>query len=120
MLVDALHRANHVAQLAHAGRLDENAVRSVLLEHLLQRFAEIADEAAADASLAHLGHLNAGVLHEAAVNADLAKFVFNQHQLFARKSLGDQFFNQRRFAGSKETGENINFRHCFHLFQYFA
>ena len=60
--VQVLHGTDHIAQLAYAGRLDQNAVRVVGLQHLTQRLAEVAHKAAADAALAHLGDFNAGVL----------------------------------------------------------
>ena len=111
VLLEALYGADYVAELAHAGGLNENAVRGVLLHHFLQRLAEIAHEAAADAALAHFGHFNARVLHEAAVDADLAELVFNQHQLFALKRFRNQLLDQRRLARSEEPGENINLCH---------
>lgn len=52
-----------------------------------------------------------GVLEEAAVDGDLAELVFDQHDLFARVGLGDQFFDERGLAGAEKTGENINFCH---------
>ena len=66
---------------------------------------------AADATGVHLVDLHAGVLEEAAVDGDLAELVFDQHDLFARVGLGDQLFDERRFAGAEKTGENINFCH---------
>lgn len=60
-------------------------------EHLLQRVGKVAHEAAADAAGVHLVDLHAGVLEEAAVDGDLAELVFDQHDLFARVGLGDQF-----------------------------
>ena len=60
--VQVLHGTDHIAQLAYAGRLDQNAVRVVGLQHLTQCLAKVAHKAAADAALAHLGDFNAGVL----------------------------------------------------------
>ena len=117
---EALHGANHIAELAHARGLDEDAVGGVLFQHLLQRLAKIAHQAAADAALAHFRHLDAGVLHKAAVNTDFAEFVFNQHKLFALEGLGDELLNQRGFARAQEAGENIDLRHGFHLFRFLA
>ena len=107
----ALHGADDVAQLADARGLDEDAVGVKLGEHLLQRVGKVAHEAAADAAGVHLIDLHAGVLEEAAVNGDLAELVFDQHDLFARVGLGDQFFDERGLAGAEKTGENINFCH---------
>ena len=106
-----LHGADHVAQLADARGLDEDAVGVELLEHLLQRVGKVAHEAAADAAGVHFIDLHAGVLEEAAVDGDLTELVFDQHDLFARVGLGDQLFDQRGLAGAEKTGENINFCH---------
>ena len=122
MLRYALHGAGHIAQLAHAGRLNDNAVGVVLLHHLLQRGAEIAHQRAADAAGVQLVDLDAAFLQETAVNADLAELVLDQHHLLACKGLGDQLFDQSGFAGAKEAGEDINFSHdpnaSFFLSQY--
>ena len=105
------HSDHHVAELADAGGLDQNAVGMVLRKNLLQRGAEIADQSAADAAGVHLGDLNAGFLQETAVNADLAEFVLDQHELFSLIAVSDQLFDQGGFAGAEETGKDINFCH---------
>ena len=115
--VQVLHGTDHIAQLAYAGRLDQNAVRVVGLQHLTQRLAEVAHKAAADAALAHLGDFNAGVLQKAAVNGNLAKLVFDEDELFALKSFGDQLADQRGFACAEEAGKNIDFRHILMPFR---
>ena len=122
MLRHALHGAGHIAQLANARRLDDDAVGVVLLHHLLQSGAEIAHQRAADAACVQLVDLNAAFLQETAVNADLAELVLDQHHLLACKGLGDQLFDQSGFAGAKEAGEDIDFSHVpnasFFLSQY--
>ena len=122
MLCHALHGAGHITQLAHAGRLDDDAVGVVLLHHLLQSGAEIAHQRAADAACVQLVDLDAAFLQETAVNADLAELVLDQHHLLACKGFGDQFFDQGGFAGAKEAGEDIDFSHVpnasFFLSQY--
>ena len=115
--VQVLHGTDHIAQLAYAGRLDQNAVRVVGLQHLTQRLAEVAHKAAADAALAHLGDFNAGVLQKAAVNGNLAELIFDEDELFALKSFGDQFADQRGFACAEEAGKNIDFRHILMPFR---
>ena len=45
-----LHRHDHVAELTYAGGLDENTVRLELLINLLEGFAEVAHQGAADAA----------------------------------------------------------------------
>ncbi len=107
----SLHCGNHIRQLAHAGRLDEHPVGVILLDNLCQRLAKIADQRAADAAGVHFRDLNPGFLQKAAVNADLTKFIFNEHQLLPLIALGNELFNQRCFACAEKTGVNINFCH---------
>ena len=107
----ALHGNDHVGELPHAARLDEHAVGVELLDDLLERLVEVADKGAADAAGGHLGDLDAGLLQKAAVDVDLTELVFDQHELFAAVSLGDQLFDERGLAGTQKAGENINFRH---------
>ena len=105
----ALHRAGHIGQLAHARRLDQNAVGVVGFHHLFQRLAEIADQAAADAAGVQLVDLDAGLPHKAAVDADLAEFVLDQHQLLAGEGFLDQLFDERGFAGAQKAGKYVDF-----------
>ena len=111
VLLHALDRADDVGELAHAARLDEDAVGMILVDHLAQRDAEIAHQRAADAAGVHLGDLDAGLLHEAAVDADLAEFVFNQDDLLAGKGLGQQLLDERRLARAEKAGKNIDLCH---------
>ena len=105
------HSGDDVGQLAHAGRLDQNTVGMVLGNDLLQRLAKIAHQRAADAAGVHLGDVDAGILQKAAVNADLAELVLDQHQLLPLVTFGDHLFDQGRLARAEEAGENINFCH---------
>ena len=117
MGVDVLHGTDNVAQLANAGRLDQDAVRMISLHDLFQRLTEVAHQGAADAAGVQLVDLNASLTHKAAVNADLAEFVFDQHQLFAYIALTDQLLNQSGFTGAQKAGEYCNFCHCIlHFF----
>ena len=106
-----LHGDDHVGELAHAARLDQNAVGMELRGDLLERFAEVAHKGAADAAGGHLGDLDAGLLQKAAVDIDLAELVLDQHELFTAVCLRDQLFDERRLAGAEKAGENVNFRH---------
>ena len=105
----ALHGAGHIAELAHAGRLDEDAVGVVGVHHLLERLPEISHQRAADAAGVQLVHLHAGLAHEAAVNADLTEFVLDKHQLFTGKGLLNQLFDERGLARAQKSGKNIDF-----------
>ena len=111
MLSHTLHSAGDIAQLADARRLDHDAIRVVLLHHLLQSSAEVAHQRAADTARIQLVDLDAGLFQKAAVDADLAELVLDQNDLLARKGLFDELFDEGRLTGTKEAGENINFGH---------
>ena len=111
VLGHAFHGAGHVAQLAHAGGLDDDAVGVVLLHHLLQGGAEITHQRAADAAGVQLIDLDAGLLQKAAVDADLAELVLDEHDLLACKGLFDELLDKGGLTGAKEAGENIDFGH---------
>ena len=108
------HHLADVAELAHARGLDEDAVGMVRVDQLGQRVGKIAHQRAADAAGVQLRHLNAGILHEAAVDADLAVFILQQNHLFVAERAGEQLLNQRRLARSEKTGNNIYLRHENH------
>ena len=115
--VRVLHRRDDVRQLAHARGLDQDAVGVVLVDHVVQRLAKVAHERAADAARVHFIYHNAGVLKEAAVNADFAEFVFDQHDLLALQGIRQQALDQRGFARAEEARDNVNFRHTIRLIQ---
>ena len=111
--VDALHGADHVGELAHARGLDQDPVRGVLRQNLLQGPAEVAHQRAADAAGVHLVHLDARVLHERAVDADLAELVLDQHQLFALVRFLDQLLDEGGFPRAQKPGEDVYLSHFF-------
>ena len=119
VLYGVLHRHDHVAELAHAGGLNEDAVGVELSLHVLQSLVEVAHQRTADAAGGHLGDLDAGFLQEAAVNVDLAKFVFDQHQLFALVGLRQQLFDECGLTGTQEAGDDVDFCHGISPFQKF-
>ena len=88
-----LHSGNHIGKLANAGRLNDNTVRVVLRNHLVKCLAEIAHQAAANAAGVHFRDINAGILQKAAVNANFAKFIFDEHQFFAGVGFLDHLFD---------------------------
>ena len=106
-----VHSTDDIGQLANAGGLNQNPVRMVLVNHLLQSLAEVAHQGAADAAGVHLGDVDAGILQETAVNADLAEFVLNQNQLLTGIGLFDHFLNEGGLACTQEATVNINFGH---------
>ena len=105
------HSSHHIGQLAYTGRLDHNTIRRIICDDLGQSFAKVANQAAANAAGVHFGDVYAGVLQKAAVNTDLTKFIFNQHQFLAGISLLDHLFDQRGLACAKETGINVDNSH---------
>ena len=111
LLGHVLHRADHVAQLADAAGLDDDAVGGELALHVLEGLAEVTHQGAADAAGGHFGDLHAGILQEAAVNADLAEFILDQHDLFALVGLVQQLLDQRGLARAEKAGDNIDFCH---------
>ena len=113
-----LYGGNHVAQLAHAGGFNQNAVGVKLLLHILERLVEIAYQRAANAPGGHLGDLHAGIFQESAVNGDLTKFVLNQHQLFALIGFRQQLFDERCFPSSKKAGNNVDLCHGIKSFAF--
>ena len=105
----AFHGAGHIGQFAHAGGLDEDAVGVVGLHDLLESFPEVAHQGAADAAGVQFVDLDAGLPHEAAVDADLTEFVFDQDDALSDEALLDQFFDERGLACAQKAGKNINF-----------
>ena len=85
--------------------------RVVLLHHLLQSGAEIAHQRAADAAGVQLIDLDAGLFQKAAVDADLAELVLDEHDLLACKGLFDELLDKGGLTGTKEAGENIDLGH---------
>ena len=114
--VNSLHRLDDVGELANARGLDEDAIGMVLLQNLAESLSKVAYQRAADASAVHFGHLNAGVLHKAAVNADLTKLVLNENQLFAGIGFVQQLFDERGLTRTQKARENINLCHNNHPF----
>ena len=110
-----LHGGDYIRQLADARRLDQDAVRMVLVDHLMQRFAEVADERAANAAGVHFVHHDAGFLEESPVDADLPELVFNQHDLLALQGVRQQALDERGLPRAEEAGNDINFCHSFRL-----
>ncbi len=107
-----VHHAADVAQLAHARGLDQYAVGVVGVDQLAQRLGEVAHQRAADAAGVQLRDLHARLLHKAAVDADLAVLVFQQHHLFALEGAVQQLLDQRGLARAEEAGNDVDLGHC--------
>ena len=100
LLHGLFHSHDHIAELAHAGGLDEHTVRVKLGHHILEGLGKITHQRAADAARGHFGDLHAAFLEEAAVDADLAKLVFDEDDLLVLVDLTQQLFDERGLAGA--------------------
>ena len=107
-VVDGTH---DIGKFADTRGLDQDALRSIGVHDFLQGSAEIAYQRAADAARVHLADLNAGLLEESAVDADLTEFILDQDNLCAGESVFEKLLDQCRFAGTEKSGNNINFCH---------
>ena len=105
---DLFHRCHHIGQLAHTGGFDDDPIRMVLGNNLIQSLSKVAHQRAADAAGVHLGNVNARFLQEASVDADLTKFIFDQHQLLSAVGFLNHFFDKGGLASSEKTGVNID------------
>ena len=115
LIGDLFHSTDDIGQLANTGGFDDDAVGRVLLDHLSQSLAEVANQTAADAAGVHLGNVDTGILQETTVNADFTELILNQHQLLALIGFLDHLLDQGSFTGTQETGVNIDF-HIVHTF----
>ena len=93
---------DNIAQFANAGWFYHNAVRAVIPDYLFQRFAKITYQAAADTAGIHFCNVYTGILQKTAVDAYIAKFIFNQHQLFAAVCFGNKFLYKCCFTCAKK------------------
>ena len=110
----ALDGGEDFAQLAHAGRLNQQAVRMILRNQVIDRLLEVAHQRAADAAGIQLINDDARILHKAAVHADFAIFIFQQDDFFLRNAARQQLLDERRFARAQKTRNNVDLNHsCF-------
>ena len=113
-IVKTFYRADNVRKLANARRFNDDALRCVVFNHLRKRFAKIAHERTADTARVHFVDSNTCIGKKARVNADLTKFVFDQHNLFAGVSFFEQLFDQCGLARTQKAGYNIGFNTVYH------
>ena len=110
-----LHSTNDIGQFAHTGGFNDNAVRIVLLNNLSQSLAEIAHQRAADTAGVHFSDIDAGILQETAIDADLAEFIFDENQLLSLIGLLNHFLDKGGLTCTQKTGIDINFhKNTFH------
>ena len=115
VVCDLFHRADDVGELAHTGGLNDDPIGIVLCDHLGQGLTKVAHQAAADTAGVHFGNVDTGILQKAAVDADLAEFVFDEHQLLALIGFGNQLLNEGGLTGTQEAAVNIDLCHEIHL-----
>ena len=75
--IQVLNSTNDIRQFTYTGRFNKNTVGMIFVKNLLQCFAKVPYQRAADATAVHFGYFNAGILHKTAVNADFTEFVFD-------------------------------------------
>ena len=110
----ALDGGEDFAQLAHAGRLNQQAVRMILRNQVINRLLEVAHQRAADAAGIEFIDDDARILHKAAIHADFAIFIFQQDDFFLRNAARQQLLDERRFARAQKTRNNVDLNHsCF-------
>jgi hypothetical protein len=105
----------NIGKLSDTGWLDKNAIGMVLLDDLLQCHGEVTDEGAADAAGVHLRNLNACVAQKSTVNGDLAELVLDEDELFVFIALCNELADERCFACSEKSGENVYFSQGYYL-----
>ena len=98
--LDLLNSSDYVREFADAGGLDEDTIRSVLVDDFLKSCTEVAYERAADAAGVHLGDLDAGFFQESAVDTDLAEFVLDEDELLTIISVRDKFLDECGLSGA--------------------
>ena len=87
---DCFHCPQDIGKLSDPGRLNDDPVRMIGIDDLLQRLLKITFQGAADAAAVYFADLNAGLLQESSVNADFAEFIFYKDYLLAMENIFDQ------------------------------
>jgi hypothetical protein len=111
VVLEILYRDYDIGEFAYARRLDQDPVRIVLLDDLVERLAEVSDQSAADAPRDHLVYLDAGVSQETGVYSDLTELILDEDYILVLITFGDELLDKCCLAGSEETGKNIDFSH---------
>ena len=107
------NRADNVAELSYARRLDKHSVGSILRNHLFKCFAEISNERATDTTGIHFGYIDSRILQESAVYAYLAEFVLNENYLLTRIRFVDKLVYKSRLSRSEKARYYIDFCHIY-------
>ena len=97
-----LYCLDNVRELSYTAGLNDNTVGVELVKHLHKSLGEITDQRATDTAGVHLGNLDACILKETAVDADLSEFVFYKHKLFTAVCFLDELLYERGLTCSEE------------------
>ncbi len=108
---DLFHGGLYIGELAHAGRLNDDAVGMILFDHLRQCLAKVTHQTATNTAGVHFRNIDARILQKSAVDADLTEFVLDQHQLLTAVGFADHLFDQCSFSRSEKSGVNVDFCH---------
>ena len=111
VILEILHCDDNIGEFADSRRLDKDPLRVILLDYLVERLAEIADERAADAARDHLVDLDARFSQESGVDSDLAEFIFNQYDILCFIAFCYELLDKCCFSCSEKTGEDVYFCH---------
>ena len=101
--LNALYCGYYVRELADAGGLDQYAVGIICVDHLAECGAEVAHEGTADTAGVHLRDLDACLLEEAAVDADLTEFVLDKDYLLLVVAVGEKLLDKGCLTCSEES-----------------
>ena len=88
---DCFHCPQDIGKLSDSRGLNDDPIRMICIDDLLQRLLEIAFQRAADAAAVDFADLNAGVFQESSVNTDFTEFIFYKDYLLAMEDIFDQF-----------------------------
>ena len=101
----------NVGELSYSGGLDKYSVGGKLRYYLAESLSKITDKRAANTARIHFVYLHSGISKESAVNAYLAKFVFNKDDLLALIRLCEKLLYKSCFTRSEKSGKNIYLCH---------
>ena len=99
----ALDDPEDIGQLADTGRFNDDSVRMVLVQYLVERGLEITLQRAADTAAIDFIDDNAGFIEKSAVNTDFTELIFYKDNLLSLEYIFNQFLNQRCFASAEKT-----------------
>ena len=90
----------------------------IRVDQLVHGSLEIPGQGTADTAGIQFGYGDAGIFHEAAVNADFAVFVLQQYDFLVPEASGEQFFDECGLSGSEESGDHVDLYHNIPLLSF--